>query len=165
LARELVPRLQLDTDGMLGSLSSAEIEELLRTEVVARLGCHAEGRTYVVPVTYAYDGDALLIQSADGLKLRMMHDNPWVCVEVDHIDNLANWRSVIAWGRFGELLGADASAALARLRDRLQPLIISETTPVSEALAEGETRVRSGNGHASIYRIHLFEKTGRFERR
>jgi hypothetical protein len=150
---------------MLGSLSSAEIEELLRTEVVARLGCHAEGRTYVVPVTYAYDGDALLIQSADGLKLRMMHDNPWVCVEVDHIDNLANWRSVIAWGRFGELLGADASAALARLRDRLQPLIISETTPVSEALAEGETRVRSGNGHASIYRIHLFEKTGRFERR
>jgi nitroimidazol reductase NimA-like FMN-containing flavoprotein (pyridoxamine 5'-phosphate oxidase superfamily) len=150
---------------MLGSLSSAEIEELLRTEVVARLGCHAEGRTYVVPVTYAYDGDALLIQSADGLKLRMMHANPWVCVEVDHIDNLANWRSVIAWGRFGELLGADASAALARLRERLQPLIISETTPVSDALAEGETRVRSGNGHASIYRIHLFEKTGRFERR
>jgi hypothetical protein len=84
---------------------------------------------------------------------------------VDHIDNLANWRSVIAWGRFGELLGADASAALARLRERLQPLIISETTPVSDALAEGETRVRSGNGHASIYRIHLFEKTGRFERR
>ena len=122
MARELVPRLQLDTDGMLGSLSSAEIEELLGTEVVARLGCHAEGRTYVVPVTYAYNGDALLIQSADGLKLRMMHVNP------------------------GEFLGADASAVLARLRER-------------------ETRVRSGNGHASIYRIHLFEKTGRFERR
>ena len=32
---------------MLGTLSSAEIEDLLRTEVVARLGCHAEGRTYV----------------------------------------------------------------------------------------------------------------------
>lgn len=43
----------------------------------------------------------------------------------DHIDNLANWRSVIAWDRFA----------------------------------------RSANGHASIYRIHLFEKTGRFERR
>jgi hypothetical protein len=36
---------------MLGSFASAEIEDLLRTEVVARLGCHAEGRTYVVPVT------------------------------------------------------------------------------------------------------------------
>jgi hypothetical protein len=150
---------------MLGNLSPAEIEDLLDTEVVARLGCHAHGRTYVVPVTYAYDGEGLLIQSADGLKLRMMHENPWVCVEVDHIDNLANWRSVIGWGRFEALLGHDATAALARLRARLQPLIVSETTPASETLAEGETRVRSGNGHASIYRIHLLEKTGRFERR
>jgi nitroimidazol reductase NimA-like FMN-containing flavoprotein (pyridoxamine 5'-phosphate oxidase superfamily) len=150
---------------MLGSLSPAEIEELLRTEVVARLGCHADGRTYVVPVTYVYDGDALLIQSADGLKVRMMRQNPLVCVEVDQIDNLANWRSVIAWGRFEELFGTAAAAALARLRERLHPLIASETTTAAEALKEGETRVRSGNGHASIYCIHLFEKTGRFERR
>ena len=35
----------------------------------------------------------------------MMRENPWVCVEVDHMDNLANWRSVIAWGRFEELGG------------------------------------------------------------
>ena len=150
---------------MLGTLSRAEIEDLLQTEVVARLGCHANGRTYVVPITYAYDGEGLLVQSADGLKLRMMHENPWVCVEVDRIDNLANWRSVIAWGRFEKLLGDDATAALARLRVRLQPLMVSETTPGAESLTEGETAVRRGNGHASIYRIHLLEKTGRFERR
>jgi uncharacterized protein len=150
---------------MLGTLSSSEIEDLLGTELVARLGCHAEGRTYVVPVTYAYDGEALFVQSVDGLKVRMMLQNPLVCVEIDHIDNLANWRSVIAWGRFEELFGTEAAEAFARLRTRLQPLIVSETTPVADTLAEGETRLRSGNGHASIYRIHLFEKTGRFERR
>lgn len=150
---------------MLGTLSPAEIEDLLRTEVVARIGCHAAGRTYVVPVTYAYEGNTLLVQSPDGLKVRMMQQNPFVCVEVDHIDNLANWRSVIAWGRFEKLFGADATAALTRLRERLQPLAVSETSPGAETLAEGETRVRSGNGHASIYRIQLFEKTGRFERR
>jgi nitroimidazol reductase NimA-like FMN-containing flavoprotein (pyridoxamine 5'-phosphate oxidase superfamily) len=150
---------------MLGTLSPAEIEDLLRSEVVARLGCHAEGWTYVVPVTYAYDDEGLVIQSADGLKLRMMHENPWVCVEVDHIDNLANWRSVIAWGRFEQLMGDDATAAFARLRTRLQPLIVSETTPGAETLAAGETRLRSGDGHASVYRIRLVEKTGRFERR
>jgi len=150
---------------MLRTLSPAEIEELLQTEVVARLGCHADGRTYVVPVTYAYDGEGLLIQSADGMKLRMMHENPWVCVEVDHIDNLANWRSVIAWGRFEELFGDRATAALARLRARLEPLIVSETTPGADRLAAGEAPLRTGDGHASIYRIHLLEKTGRFERR
>jgi hypothetical protein len=150
---------------MLGRLSPAEIEDLLQTEAVARLGCHADGRTYVVPVTYAYDREDLLIQSADGLKLRMMQKNPWVCVEVDHIDNLANWRSVIAWGRFEELLGDEAIAALGRLRMRLQPLLVSETTPGAETLTAGETPVRSGDGHASIYRIRLLEKSGRFERR
>jgi nitroimidazol reductase NimA-like FMN-containing flavoprotein (pyridoxamine 5'-phosphate oxidase superfamily) len=161
----LVPHLQRRPHGMLGTLSPAEIEDLLQTEVVARIGCHAEGRTYVVPITYAYDGEGLLIQSGDGLKLRMMHENPWVCVEVDHIYNLANWRSVVAWGRFEELLGDHATAALVRLRARLEPLIVSETTPGADRLAAGEAPLRAGDGHASIYRIHLFEKTGRFERR
>ena len=149
---------------MMGSLSSVEIEELLRTEVVVRLGCHAGGRTYVVPVTYAYDGNALLVQSEAGLKLRMMQKNPLVCVEVDHVDNLANWRSVIAWGQFEELFGRDASAALTRLRQRLQPFVVSETRRAAETLTEGETQPRGGNGHPSIYRIRLFGKTGRFER-
>lgn len=149
---------------MLGSLTPAEIEDLLSTEVVARLGCHSEGLTYVVPVTYVYDGEGLLVQSLDGLKVRMMHRNPTVCVEVDHVDNLANWRSVIAWGRFEELFEPDATAAFGRLRERLHALIVSETTPAG-TLRAGEAPVRSGNGHASIYRIRLFEKTGRFERR
>jgi len=150
---------------MLGSLSSDEIEDLVRTEMVARLGCHAHGRTYVVPVTYAYDGDSLLVMSLDGLKVQMMHENPLVCVEIDHIDDLANWRSVIGWGRFERLFGAEAAAAFARLRERLAPLLVtSETTATTEAPSDKQSGGK-GNGHASIYRIRLFEKTGRFERR
>jgi uncharacterized protein len=153
------------SNGMLGTLSPAEIEDLLHTEVVARIGCHADGRTYVVPVTYAYDGGALLVQSADGLKLRMMHQNPMVCVEVDRIDSLANWRSVIAWGRFEVLFGAAATTAFERLCERLQPLMVGETVPAAEPLREGETRLRSVSDQAAVYRIVLLEKTGRFERR
>jgi hypothetical protein len=149
---------------MLGTLSPTEIEDLLRTEVVARIGCHPGGRTYVVPVSYAYDGTGLLILSGEGLKLRMMHENPWVSVEVDDIEDLANWRSVIAWGRFEELFGDEAASAFARLRARFEALVVSETTPAAAPLKAGEAPVHSGDGHASIYRIHLVEKTGRFER-
>ena len=39
---------------MLGTLDAARIEALLGEEVVGRIGCHAEGRTYVVPITYVY---------------------------------------------------------------------------------------------------------------
>src|SRR5450759_5847288 len=134
---------------MLGSLSPTEIDELLRTEVVARLGCHSDGRTYVVPITYVYDGESLIGHSAYGLKLRMMRQNPAVCVEVDRLEDLANWRSVIAWGRFEELTGAAASAALVRLRERFRPLMVSETSQPSHGLHAGETQTHLSLIHIS----------------
>src|SRR6185437_12597377 len=93
---------------MIGELSLSEIENLLHTEVIARIGCHTDGHTYIVPVTYAYDGDAIFGYSPEGMKLTMMRENPRVCVEVDHIDDPATWRSVIAHGIFQELSGAAA---------------------------------------------------------
>src|SRR4029079_17175045 len=36
-------------------LSLDEIAEFLRSQRIARLGCHADGVTYVVPLIYAYD--------------------------------------------------------------------------------------------------------------
>jgi hypothetical protein len=44
---------------MLGTLDCRQIEDLLHAEVVGRIGCHTSGRTYVVPITYAYDGAAV----------------------------------------------------------------------------------------------------------
>lgn len=145
---------------MLGALSPAEIEDLLRSETLAHLGCHAEGRTYVVPISYAYEAGAMVGHSAEGLKLRLMRQNPLVCVEVDHVDSHANWRSVIALGRFEELAGEAAAAAMGLLQERFRPLIVSAT---SQPATDGSIPDH-GNGHASVYRIRLYEKTGRFER-
>lgn len=41
-----------------------------------------------------------------------MRANPEVCSQVDEIDDMANWRSVIAWGRYEELKGELAIAAM-----------------------------------------------------
>jgi nitroimidazol reductase NimA-like FMN-containing flavoprotein (pyridoxamine 5'-phosphate oxidase superfamily) len=113
---------------VLGDLNVEEIEQLLHDEVIARLGCHVGGLTYVVPITYAYDGEALIGHAADGLKLRLLRQNPEVCVEVDHMDTLAQWRSVIAWGRYEELRGDAARAALATLLQRFRALMLRQTS-------------------------------------
>ncbi len=39
----------------------------------------------------------------EGMKINMMRKNPRVCFEVDVMQNMANWKSVIAWGEFEEL--------------------------------------------------------------
>jgi nitroimidazol reductase NimA-like FMN-containing flavoprotein (pyridoxamine 5'-phosphate oxidase superfamily) len=148
---------------MLGELTQSEIQSLLSTEVVARIGCHANGRTYVVPITYVYDGGALLGHSGDGMKVEMMRKNPFVCVEVDHMDNLANWRSVIAWGHYEELTGQAAVDAVEKLAVGLAHLSVSETSvPAPRRAAGGHEAPAHG---IVVYRIRLTETTGRYETR
>jgi nitroimidazol reductase NimA-like FMN-containing flavoprotein (pyridoxamine 5'-phosphate oxidase superfamily) len=93
---------------VIAELSRAQTDDLLREHVVGRIGCHAGGRTYVVPVIYAYDGEALYVASVDGQKIRMMRENPEVCFEVEY--EAGSWRSAIAQGEYEELAGAEAES-------------------------------------------------------
>ena len=83
-------------------LTAAEIDELLREQVVGRIGCHADGLTYVVPVIYAYDGECVHVASIEGQKVRLMRANPRVCFEVDEYTAPGRWRSAIAQGTYEE---------------------------------------------------------------
>jgi len=49
-------------------LTRPEIDELLRTQTVGRVGCHADGTTYVVPVIYGWDGENVYVLTVEGLK-------------------------------------------------------------------------------------------------
>lgn len=106
--------------GIPRELSRAEIDEFLRGQRIARLGCHAGGETYVVPLIYAYEDGAVVAVTTEGRKTAMLRDNPQVCVEVDEYDadGRGSWRSVIAYGRCAELAGAAIDPALALLRER-----------------------------------------------
>ena len=145
---------------MLGELSADEIEQLLLRETVGRIGCQAEGRVYIVPITYAYDGDCVYAHSADGLKLRTMRANPNVCFQIEAVADPAHWQSVVAWGTYQELSGADEERAAGFLRARFQHTPVSETalrTLRFHGVAQEAART-------ILYRIRLDEKTGRFER-
>ena len=148
---------------MLGALTPAQIEEVLKREVVARIGCFANGRPYVVPITYAYDGESVIGHSAHGMKIDMMRRNPNVCVEVDHVDDLAHWRSVIAWGTYEELSGDAALEGVEALMSRLAALMVSQTSMPAPHYARPHGREPLAEGMI-VYRIRLREKTGRFER-
>jgi nitroimidazol reductase NimA-like FMN-containing flavoprotein (pyridoxamine 5'-phosphate oxidase superfamily) len=101
-------------------LSHAEIEDFLRGQRIARLGCHANGATYVVPLIYAYEEGAVVAVTTEGRKTAMLRENPRVCVEVDEydVDGKGSWRSVIAYGTYDELLGEAVEPALSLLRER-----------------------------------------------
>lgn len=148
--------------GMIGELEPQQIEQILHEQVIGRIGCHAQGRTYVVPVTYAYDGGSILSHTGEGLKVRMMRENPIVCFEVEDLRHLPRWSCVICHGRYEELEGDAATAALDQLIARL-----GASPPVASAMPRQGAGVFAPSYEQRpevIFRIVLAEKTGRYDR-
>lgn len=148
---------------MIEELTAARIEQLLHEQVIGRIGCHARGRTYVVPITYAYVGGSIISHTGNGLKVRMMRENPNVCFEVEDLSHLPRWASVIAQGRYEELGGAAADAALEQLVARL-----GASPPAASSMPWQGAGVYEPTSHAQrpdvIFRIVIEEKTGRCDR-
>ncbi len=141
------------------SLDADRIERLLRDTSVARLGCHVEGRTYVVPVAYVYRDGACYGHMSEGLKVRMLRSNPSVCVEIDRVESLSRWESVIARGTFEELAGEAAREGAALFMQRVHAALTGREGTGGEIARLVEAALRRG----IVYRIRLEEKTGRVE--
>ena len=147
---------------MLGKLNPAEIEEVLKQQFIGRIGCHADGITYVIPISYAYKDGYIYGRTKEGMKVTMMRKNPDICFQVDHMKNMANWQSVIGWGKFEELTGkTERDRALQYLVDRILPLISSATTHLTPEWPFPLNDISSIDG--IVFRILLNKKTGRFE--
>jgi len=137
--------------GIPRELSLPEIEDFLRSQRIARLGCHAGGTTYVVPLIYAYEDGAVVSVTTEGRKTAMLRENPHVCVEVDEYDTdgKGSWRSVIAHGTYEELAGDAIESALDLLRERFARTAGRAAEP------------RPLGPDVVVLRIHLEELSGR----
>ena len=82
---------------MLGDLDDFQMERLLLSSTFGHLGCHADGKTYVIPIAYLYHEGRIISYTKDGLKTEIMGKNLHVCLQVKDIRDAANWQSVIVW--------------------------------------------------------------------
>ncbi len=149
---------------MLGELDEMQMNHFLLSQVIGRIGCTNGREPYIVPVTYVYDGKDIIGQLKEGMKLDIMRNNPNVCFEVDSVQNMANWRSVIIKGTFEELKEKEAENARNYLFNHMWPLLTSATLhphehEVSISGVDDSNRIKP-----VIFRIQIKEKTGRFEK-
>ena len=148
---------------MLGVLTKEQSECVLRSEVLGRIGCYVNGKIYMVPITYAFDGKYIYAHSKEGLKIQMMRSNPNVCFQVDHVESMTYWRSVLVWGKYEELKTKSSQAiGMKILRDRLMPLLVSESVKPIGSFDDPKTVVKELK--PVVYRISINEITGRFEK-
>lgn len=149
---------------MLGELDGLQIEDLLMSLPIGRIGCHADGVTYIIPVNYVYEDNTLYAHSKKGMKIDIMRKNPDVCFQVDAIDDLLNWESVICWGKFEEIFDMqEKTQVMQKIINWVMPLMHGETAQPSHGFTDNASDVGE-DVELILYKIVLTKKTGRFEK-
>jgi nitroimidazol reductase NimA-like FMN-containing flavoprotein (pyridoxamine 5'-phosphate oxidase superfamily) len=148
---------------MFGILNNEEIETLLHTQIIGRIGCHIDNTTYIVPISFVYDGEFIYALTHEGLKINIMRQNRQVCFEVEDIPDLGNWKTVICWGEYEELPNkAERHQALVLLHDRQLPNVTSATTKLSPTWPFKPDNIDAIKG--IVFRIRIGKKTGKYEK-
>ncbi len=117
----------------------AEVERILTEAEVGRLGTSADGRPYVVPLSFAYHDGKIVIHGAKiGKKMENLARNPKVCFEVDTSEIIQSdnpcgftykYRSVIAEGTARVIEDtAEKAASLRLLVEKYAPGKASQMT-------------------------------------
>ncbi|SDD02344.1 pyridoxamine 5'-phosphate oxidase family protein [Niabella drilacis] len=159
---------------MFQELSRSQIESVLQHRIFGHIGCHTNGLTYVVPICYAYDQGYIFGRTAEGLKLEMMRENPEVCFQVEHVETMVKWESVVCWGVFKELSNTeDRLEAIRVLQGRVaakienDDLLQSSYWPfaVSDSDKEGILfciELKQLTGRCSVCKSEMSPLRGRF---
>jgi nitroimidazol reductase NimA-like FMN-containing flavoprotein (pyridoxamine 5'-phosphate oxidase superfamily) len=80
-------------------LSFQDCEAILSKSRYGRLGLCADGKPYVVPMSYVYSAGKIFLHSRPlGKKVDHVKKNKEVCFQVDLLDE-NRWSSVIAYGK------------------------------------------------------------------
>ena len=148
---------------MLGVLNDNQINNLLSSNVVGRLACTDGDKPYIIPITYTYDGEYIYGQTDMGKKLKILKRNHHVCFEVDQMNDLQNWQSVIIYGEFEELKKKDIETGREILFSSIFCMETGNSVHAHEhevtATLEEEEQVK-----CVMFRIKIKTITGRFQK-
>ena len=148
---------------MIGTLNPQEIEAFVASNYIAYLACSDNNTPYIVPITYFYDepNNSLISYTTEGKKISILRENPQISLIVSEIDDLNNWKTVLLEGKFEELSGMAEINAVQTLSSKLTKLI-SEKQQKEVSFINEVARINEENPKV-IYRIHLQNKSGRYE--
>jgi nitroimidazol reductase NimA-like FMN-containing flavoprotein (pyridoxamine 5'-phosphate oxidase superfamily) len=134
-------------------LTRQECDALLERNNVGRVAFSFHDHVDIEPVHYVYAGGWLHGRTAAGAKILVLRHHPWVAFEVDEVEGLFDWRSVVVHGGVhvpdpeGSPADREAHAETLGHVRRLVPETLAKDDPAP--------------GRLLLFRIHVDEVTGR----
>lgn len=148
---------------MIQDMTDGQMEHLLRTRPYGRLGCGSEEKFYIVPLSYVYDGQYIYGHAREGMKIDLMRKQAKVCFQVDEIENMNAWWSIVIWAEYEELTEGPLKEQAERLlQDRLAPYSASAALKPAPP-GPYMTGHREKATLPIVFRLKVTKKTGRME--
>ena len=127
-------------------MSPADMHALLQRQVFGHLGCSRDGRPYVVPMNYAYDGKELFFFTTEGMKTQFIDANPLVCLQVEEVTDSSHWRSVMVIGRAERLTTSEDT-------QQAMQLIVERNPSLTPAISATQLDTWGRAVDIALYRI------------
>jgi uncharacterized protein len=110
-------------------MRSADCLALLERHTVGRIAYAHRNRVDIVPIHYVHSDGWLFARTSDGAKMTTLRHVPWVAFEVDEVDGVFDWKSVVVHGTVYRMApdGAPAEAKLWSKGMALLKRIVPET--------------------------------------
>ncbi len=126
---------------------------ILERNVVGRIAYSFRDRVSIEPVSYVYENGWIHGRTSVSAKLDVLRHSRWVAFEVDEVDGMFDWRSVVAHGAFYTLEpeGAKIDEEAYRRAVALMRRLIPETGRFDDPVPHRNV----------LFRIHVDELTGR----
>ena len=80
-------------------LTAAQCRALLASQHLGRMAFTFRDRVDIEPVHYVYRDGWIWGRTQHGTKVNILAHHPWVAFQVDHVEALFSWRSVVVRGR------------------------------------------------------------------
>ena len=123
-----------------------EMRALLSRIGFGHLGCARDGRPYVVPMHYSYDGECLYIFTTEGMKTSFIEANAEVCLQVEEVESQSHWQSVMVTGQAERITKQEE-------KEHAMQLIVMNNPTLTPALNQTQLDTWGRANEVVLYRI------------
>lgn len=119
-------------------LDNEAIDAILARNNVGRIAYAFRDRVDIEPIHYVYEDGWIYGRTSEGAKIATIRHNYWVAFEVDEVEEIFRWRSVVIRGGFYNLTeddspqGHELRALAVDILRRLIPETFRENDPTPE---------------------------------
>ena len=148
---------------MIQDLATKEGKQLLKDNYIGHLSYIYGEWPFSIPITYYYikAKNIIISYAAEGHKIKAMRKNPNVSLEVNEIDSVNHWRSVLVHGKFEELEGVDAKYYLHEFCDGVKELLLRKEKKHAKSVGEFSSKMDSKDTPI-VYKIVIDDMTAKF---